>query len=107
LNKNSFLFSLKVKSKPKSCRILLRINFKGDNTMDVAAAKEIGAALAMGLGAIGPGIGIGLIGSKAMEAMGRNPEVTGTIQTNMILGIAFAESIAIFSLVIALLVKFV
>ena len=75
--------------------------------MDVAVAKEIGAALAMGLGAIGPGIGIGLIGSKAMEAMGRNPEVTGTIQTNMILGIAFAESIAIFSLVIALLVKFV
>ncbi|CAN5452102.1 hypothetical protein BH10CHL1_BH10CHL1_16820 [soil metagenome] len=75
--------------------------------MDVAAAKEIGAALAMGLGAIGPGIGIGLIGAKAMEAMGRNPEVTGTIQTNMILGIAFAESIAIFSLVIALLVKFV
>jgi F-type H+-transporting ATPase subunit c len=75
--------------------------------MDVGAAKEIGAALAMGLGAIGPGIGIGLIGAKAMEAMGRNPEVTGTIQTNMILGIAFAESIAIFSLVIALLVKFV
>jgi F-type H+-transporting ATPase subunit c len=75
--------------------------------MDVAAAKEIGAALAIGLGAIGPGIGIGLIGSKAMEAMGRNPEVTSTIQTNMILGIAFAESIAIFSLVISLLVKFI
>jgi F-type H+-transporting ATPase subunit c len=75
--------------------------------MDLAAAKEIGAALAIGLGALGPGIGIGLIGSKAMEAMGRNPEVTGTIQTNMILGIAFAESIAIFALVIALLVKFV
>jgi len=73
--------------------------------MDVTAAKEIGSALAIGLGAIGPGIGIGLIGSKAMEAMGRNPEVTSTIQTNMILGIAFAESIAIFSLVIALLVK--
>jgi F-type H+-transporting ATPase subunit c len=75
--------------------------------MELDAAKEIGAALAIGLGAIGPGIGIGLIGSKAMEAMGRNPEVTGTIQTNMILGIAFAESIAIFSLVISLLVKFV
>lgn len=74
--------------------------------MEVEAAKEIGAALAMGLGAIGPGIGIGLIGSKAVEAMGRNPEATGTVQTNMILGIAFAESIAIFSLVIALLVKF-
>ncbi|MEZ4706404.1 MAG: ATP synthase F0 subunit C [Caldilineaceae bacterium] len=75
--------------------------------MDVLAAKEIGAALAMGLGAIGPGIGIGLIGSKAVEAMGRNPEATGTVQTNMILAIAFAESIAIFALVIALLVKFV
>ena len=75
--------------------------------MDVDAAKQLGAALAMGLGAIGPGIGIGLIGSKAMEAMGRNPEATCTIQTNMILAIAFAESIGIFALVIALLLKFV
>jgi F-type H+-transporting ATPase subunit c len=58
--------------------------------MDVEAAKQLGAALAMGLGAIGPGIGIGLIGSKALEAMGRNPEVTPTIQTNMFLCIAFA-----------------
>lgn len=75
--------------------------------MDVDAAKQLGAALAMGLGAIGPGIGIGLIGSKAMEAMGRNPEAAGTIQTNMILSIAFAESIGIFALVVALLLKFV
>ena len=75
--------------------------------MDIDAAKQLGAALAMGLGAIGPGIGIGLIGSKAMEAMGRNPEAAGTIQTNMILSIAFAESIGIFALVIVLLLKFV
>ena len=75
--------------------------------MEVDAAKQLGAALAMGLGAIGPGIGIGLIGSKAIEAMGRNPEAAGTIQTNMILAIAFAESIGIFALVIALLLKFV
>ncbi|MBX3011492.1 MAG: ATP synthase F0 subunit C [Caldilineaceae bacterium] len=75
--------------------------------MDVLAAKEIGAALAIGLSALGPAIGIGLIGSKAMEAMGRNPEAASTIQTNMILAIAFAESVAIFGLVIALLVKFV
>ena len=75
--------------------------------MEIDAAKEIGAALAVGLGAIGPGVGIGLIGAKALEAIGRNPEVTGTIQTNMILGIAFAESIFIISLVISLLVKFV
>jgi F-type H+-transporting ATPase subunit c len=75
--------------------------------MDANAMKELGAALAMGLGAIGPGIGIGLIGSKAMEAMGRNPEAAGVVQTNMILSIAFAESIGIFALVVALLVKFV
>jgi F-type H+-transporting ATPase subunit c len=75
--------------------------------MDVDSAKQLGAALAIGLGTIGPGIGIGLIGSKAMEAMGRNPEAAGTIQTNMILAIAFAESMGIFALVIALLLKFV
>lgn len=75
--------------------------------MEVDAAKEIGAALAISVGTIGPGIGIGLIGAKALEAMGRNPEVTGTVQTNMILAIAFAESLGIFALVIALLVKFV
>lgn len=75
--------------------------------MDIDAAKQLGAALAIGLGTIGPGIGIGLIGSKAMEAIGRNPETAGIVQTNMILGIAFAESMGIFALVIALLLKFV
>ena len=59
---------------------------------------NIGAGLAIGLGAIGPGIGIGMLGAKAMEAIGRNPEAVGTIQTNMILGIAFAEAIAIYAL---------
>lgn len=75
--------------------------------MEIEAAKEIGAALAIGLGAIGPGIGVGLIGAKALEAMGRNPEASGLVQTNMILGFAFAEAIAIYALVISLLVKFV
>ncbi len=74
--------------------------------MDVEAMKQLGAALAIGLGTIGPGIGIGLVGLGAMEAMGRNPEASGTVQTNMILAIAFAESMGIFSLVIALLLKF-
>jgi F-type H+-transporting ATPase subunit c len=82
-------------------------DFKETVTMDAEALKQLGAALAIGLGAIGPGIGIGLIGSKAMEAMGRNPEAAGTVQTNMILAIAFAESIAIFALVVALLLKFI
>lgn len=69
--------------------------------------ESIAAAIAIGVGAIGPGIGIGIIGGKALEAIGRNPEASGTIQTNMILGIAFAEAIAIYALVIALIVKFV
>ena len=68
---------------------------------------NIGAGLAIGLGAIGPGIGIGMLGAKAMEAIGRNPEAVGTIQTNMILGIAFAEAIAIYALVVDILIKFV
>ena len=55
------------------------------------------------IGALGPGIGIGLIGAKAMEAIGRNPEATGRIVPNMILAMAFAESIAIYSLIFAFL----
>lgn len=70
-------------------------------------AKMLGPALAMGLGAIGPGIGIGILVGKALEAIGRNPEAAGKIQTVMILGIAFTEAIAIYALVIALLIKFV
>jgi len=69
--------------------------------------KLVGAGLAMGLGAIGPGIGIGLLGAGAMHAIGRNPEATGQIQTNMILGIVFAEAVAIYALVTALILKFV
>ncbi|HTO22010.1 MAG TPA: ATP synthase F0 subunit C [Spirochaetia bacterium] len=55
------------------------------------------------IGALGPGIGIGLIGAKAMEAIGRNPEAIGKIIPNMILAMAFAESIAIYSLIFAFL----
>lgn len=71
------------------------------------AMKLLAAGLAMGLGAIGPGIGIGLLAGKAMEAIGRNPEARGYIQTNMILAIAFAEAIGIYALVVALILKFV
>ena len=69
--------------------------------------ETIGIGLAIGLGAIGPGIGIGILTGKALEAIGRNPEASGKIQTNMILGISFAEAIAIYALVIALILKFV
>lgn len=58
-------------------------------------------ALAIGLGAIGPGLAIGMIGSKAMESIGRNPESAGKILVPMLLAAAFAEAIAIYALVIA------
>ena len=69
--------------------------------------KPLGAAIAIGFGAIGPGIGIGLLAGKALEALGRNPEAVGPVQQNMILGLAFAEAIAIYALVIAILILFV
>lgn len=77
--------------------------------MDTARtlAKLIAAGLAIGLGAIGPGLGVGVIGAGAMVALGRNPEARGPIMTNMILSIAFAESIAIYALVVAILLIFV
>ena len=68
--------------------------------------KNFAMALAMGMGAIGPGVGIGIIGGKAVEAIGRNPEASAKIQTPMILSIAFAEALAIYALVVALIVKF-
>jgi F-type H+-transporting ATPase subunit c len=71
------------------------------------AAKSIAAAIAMGLGAIGPGLGIGILAAKALEAIGRNPEAASKIQTTMILAIAFTEAIAIYALVVALIIKFV
>jgi F-type H+-transporting ATPase subunit c len=71
------------------------------------AAKAIAAAIAIGVGAIGPALGIGKLASKAMEAIGRNPEAAPKIQTAMILSIAFAEAIAIYALVVALIIKFV
>ncbi|HEY4385748.1 MAG TPA: ATP synthase F0 subunit C [Ktedonobacteraceae bacterium] len=67
----------------------------------------VAAALAIGLGAIGPGIGIGIAAGQAFQAIGRNPEAEPVIRTNFILGLAFAEAIAIYALLIAFLVEFV
>jgi F-type H+-transporting ATPase subunit c len=71
------------------------------------AAQFLAAAIAIGIGAIGPAIAIGMLVSKAMEALGRNPEAEGVIRINMILGIVFAEAIAIYALVVAVIIKFV
>ncbi len=62
-------------------------------------------ALAIGIGSIGPGLGIGFIGAKAMEAIGRNPEVAGKILVPMLLISAFAEAISIYALVIAFSIR--
>ena len=75
--------------------------------MSPEAVSTLSAAIAIGLGAVGPAIGIGMIGAKAVEAIGRNPEAAGKIQGPMILTAAFAEAVAIYALVIALIVKFV
>ncbi len=69
--------------------------------------KELAMALAIGLGAIWPGIGIWLIGKWALEALGRNPEASGKINALTILTIAFAEAVAIYALVIAFIIGFV
>ncbi|NCO66846.1 MAG: F0F1 ATP synthase subunit C [Candidatus Aquicultor secundus] len=64
---------------------------------------HLGSGLAIGLGAIGPGIGIGILAGKALEGMARQPEATGTLRTTMFIGIAFAEAIALYSFVISIL----
>ncbi len=75
--------------------------------MDAETIKSLAPALVMGIGAIGPALAIGMLAGKAMEAIGRNPEAAPKIQTAMILAIAFAEAIAIYALVVALIIKFV
>jgi F-type H+-transporting ATPase subunit c len=71
------------------------------------ALRFLGAAVAIGVGGFGPGLAIGNLVGKAMEALGRNPEAQPVIQTNMILGVAFAEAIAIYALVVAIMIGFV
>jgi F-type H+-transporting ATPase subunit c len=69
--------------------------------------KNLAAAGVMGIGAIGPSLAIGNLVGRAMDALGRNPEAQPVIQTNMILGLAFAEAIGIYALVVAIMIGFV
>lgn len=73
----------------------------------IQAASFLGAGLAMGLGAIGPGLGEGMVGAKACEAIGKNPEEAGLLTRTMLVGQAVSESTGIYSLVVALLLLFV
>jgi F-type H+-transporting ATPase subunit c len=75
--------------------------------MDLESTRLIAMALAAGLGVMGPGIGIGLIGGRALDAIGRNPDASGKIVSNMILAIAFTEALGILALVVSFIIKFV
>ena len=68
--------------------------------MDAETLAVLTKGLTMALGGFGPAIAVGLLGFKAMEAIGRNPEAAGKLFVPMLLGMAFAEAIAIYSLVV-------
>jgi F-type H+-transporting ATPase subunit c len=74
------------------------------DAQNVAAAA--GAGMAYGLAAIGPGIGIGYLVGQAVQAMARQPEAAGAVRTNMFLGIAFTEALALIGFVVFILLKF-
>lgn len=71
------------------------------------SVKTVAAGMTIAIGGIGPALAIGKIGGKAMESIGRNPEAAGKIFVPMILTVAFAEAVAIYALVMALILKFV
>ena len=73
---------------------------------NLESMKALSMALVVGLGMIGPAFGIGILVSKALEAIGRNPEASGKIQTTMFIGIAFTEALAIFAIVVGFIIKF-
>ena len=75
--------------------------------MDAQAVKFLAAGIAIALGTFGPGIGIGMIASGALQALGRNPDARGSIVTNMFVAIAFAEALAILALLVSLILLFV
>jgi len=77
------------------------------NVTEPAVVVPMAAALAIGLGSLGPGIGIGLAVKAAMEAIGRNPEAEGAVRLTMIIGAALAEAIAIYAFVVAVIIAFV
>lgn len=78
-----------------------------DGNVLIRVAALLGAGLCMGLGAIGPGVGEGVVGGKACEAIARQPEMQNVLIRTMLLADAVAETTGIYSLVIAILLIFV
>jgi F-type H+-transporting ATPase subunit c len=75
--------------------------------MDAESAKLLAAGISMGVGSIGPALGLGMLISKALESIARQPEVSGDIRTNMFIGIGVTEAVALYAFVIALILIFV
>lgn len=75
--------------------------------MDIESVRLLAMAIAAGVGVLGPSIGIGLIGGRAADAIGRNPEASDKISTNMILAIVFTEALGILALVVSFIIRFV
>ena len=78
-----------------------------DGKVLIRCAALLGAGLCMGIGAIGPGVGEGVVGGKACEAIARQPELQGVLTRTMLLADAIAETTGIYSLIIAILLIFV
>ena len=94
-------------SKPRGVSICGERTVRTPRKEAVNAAKAIGSAIAIGVGGLGPALGIGMAVKAAMEAIGRNPEAGGQIQTSMIIGAALAEAVAIYAFVIAIIIAIV
>ncbi len=73
---------------------------------NIEAVKALSMALVVAIGMVGPSIAIGMLVSKALEAIGRNPEASDKIQMSMFIGIAFTEALAIFAIVVGFIIKF-
>jgi len=74
--------------------------------MEIEAMKALSMAIVVGVGIIGPALGVAMIASKALEGIARNPDASGKIVTNMFIGIAFTEALAIFAVVVGFIIKF-
>lgn len=94
---------------PPTIEAVRTVTQEGQTTFAISddGMKYIGAGIAMGLGGFGPALAIGNLAGRALDALGRNPEAQPVVQTNMILGLAFAEAIAIYALVTAVMIGFV
>jgi F-type H+-transporting ATPase subunit c len=72
--------------------------------MDLQGLGALGAGISIGFAALGTGIGMGMLVGSAMESMARQPEATGTLTTNMFIGLAFIEALALYALVISFII---